>query len=188
MALLLNNLKTYFWKRALLRDSVFILRNKCVINLGKANIISIVYDASEEHDHHKVINFARKLQVEGKTIRALGYVKYRHIPHYCNPTLSWDFFTIKEINWFNRPDSIHIRDFLKIEPDILIYLDQNNNPALQYIAGLSRAKFKVGPYSEKYKENFDLMIDINSKIPIDELIEYLVKYLKMINKEANVFE
>jgi len=32
------------------------------------------------------------------------------------------------------------------------------------------------------------MIDINSKIPIDELIEYLVKYLKMINKEANVFE
>lgn len=180
---MLGKIIQYAWRRSFLREKDLIIRNKNVVNFDDAKSISIIYNASDEHEHHKVLNFGRKLQQQGKSVRAIAYIGYNRLPHYCNPTLTWDFFTLKEINWFKRPDSIHIRDFLKIETDILIYLDQDGLLPLEYIAGLSRAKFKAAPFNEKFKETFDLMIDIKEKINIEELVNQIVIYLKMINKK-----
>lgn len=180
---MLGKLKKYLWKRSFLRDKDLILRKKNVVNFDDAKSISIIYNASNEHEHHKVLSFARRLQQMNKSVRAIAYVGYNRLPHYCNPTLTWDFFTLKEINWFKRPDSIHIRDFLKVETDILIYLDQDGLLPLEYIAGLSRARFKAAAFNDKFKDTFDIMIDLKDKIEIEELMSQIVTYLKMINKK-----
>jgi len=183
--MILKGIKKYFRERSFMRDKDLVTRSKKVVNFSEAKSISIIYDASNEKEHHNVLNFGRKLQLQGKSVRALGYVGYKIIPHYCNPTLTWDFFTLKEINWFGRPDSVHIRDFLKVDTDILIYLDQNNNESLHYIAGISRAKFKSGLFNEEHSDTFDLMIQLQEKVDVNVLIEQIVTYLTMINKKNN---
>jgi len=182
---LLGKITEYLWWRSFNRDKDLIVRNKSVINYEDAKSISLVYNATSEQEHLDVLSFGRSLQQQGKLVRAIAYVGYRHLPHYCNPTLSWDFFTLKEVNWFKRPDSIHIREFLKVETDIMIYLDQDGLLPLEYIAGVARSKYKTGPYNEKFKDIFDLMIDIKEKVNVNDLIRQIVFYLKMINKKVD---
>jgi hypothetical protein len=55
---------------------------------------------------------------------------------------------------------------------------------LHYISSLSSAGFKVGLLdSESTDSPFDLMMDINTPVDIDNYLNHAVKYLEMINAE-----
>jgi len=182
---LLKKIKQLVWNYHFLKEFDKLKRKRTLINLENAYKIGLIYNASEETSYIKVSQFVKFLQNKGKKVKALGFVKYKQIPHYCIPMLSFDFCTSKNINWFNKPSSVFVRDFINEEFDIIIDLNLDNNLSGQYISGLSKAKFKVGIFSESNSKYYDLMIKLDNKRNLNDYIKELIHYLTIINTNTD---
>lgn len=171
----------YFYKQ----DIAKVRRNRNIQNLNDAKTIGIIYEASDEKIHYVVCDFVRYFQENLKVVKAIGYVNFPRLPHYCFPKLSFDYFTRKDLNWYYKPGTQRVQDFIKEEYDIVIDLTMKDNFPLQYIAGLSHGKFKVGRYGSKYSGIYDFMLNVDSSITIEKFIKECIHYLSILNKNPN---
>ncbi len=146
----------------------------------EAENIGILYDASEEKNYILVYTFVRTLMEQQKKVKALGFVNSNIIPHYCHPRLSFDYFTLKDLNWYKKPVGHFVKDFISNEFDMIINLDVNNLNQLTYITGVSIAHFKVGRYLDRNKDCFDLMIDLKEPSSIEILLKEINHYLTIL--------
>jgi hypothetical protein len=182
---LIDNIKqsigSYFFRREMMN----LKRNRYVMNLSDAKTIGIIYDASEEDKYSVVSNFVRYFQDNQKTVKALGFVNYNRLPHYCFPKLSYDYFTKRDLNWYSKPTESRVKDFMNEEFDIVIDLCMHDCFPLSYIAGLSKAKFKVGRYDEKHSVIYDFMLNVNNNITLESYIKEVIHYLSIINKNQD---
>ena len=96
------------------------------------------------------------------------------------PMLQFDFFFLKDLNWYYKPQNYIIKNFLEKDYDILINLCTSNCVPVKYLAGGSKAKFKVGKY-EQDLSIYDMMIDVK-KDTLSALITEVKHYLNLINK------
>jgi hypothetical protein len=167
-------------KKELLRSS----REKKFISFDRSRSIGILYKVGEEKDQIEFSAFVSKLQNEKKEVKALGIIKYKDIPHYCYPKLSYDYVTTRNLNWIKKPTGEKVTDFINKEFDILINFDTTNNLSLEYIAGLSHAKCKVGIFDERHKAIYDLMINTEADCPFQELAEHYLTYINMFSQNA----
>jgi hypothetical protein len=152
------------------------------MNLSDAKTIGIVYDASEEDKYSVVSDFVRYFQNNQKTVKALGFVNYNRLPHYCFPKLSYDYFTKRDLNWYFKPSTSRVKDFMNEEFDIVIDLCMHDCFPLNYVSGLSKAKFKVGRYGEKNSAIYDFMLNMNTTITLNDYMKEVIHYLSIINK------
>ena len=97
------------------------------------------------------------------------------------PMLQFDFFFLKDLNWYYKPQNYIIKNFIEKDYDILINLCDSRCIPIKYLAGSSRARFKVGKYEEKL-DLYDMMINVKGNT-IDELINEIYHYLNIINKK-----
>jgi hypothetical protein len=171
----------YFYRK----DVAKVRRNRKIQNLNNAKTIGLIYDASDEKLHNVVCDFVKYFQENMKIVKAIGYVSYSRLPHYCFPKLSFDYFTRKDLNWYFKPTPQRVQDFINEEYDIVIDLTMKDNFALQYIAGLSHGKFKVGRYSNKYSGIYDFMLDVDENITLEKFIKESIHYLSILNKNPN---
>lgn len=141
--------------------------------------IGLIYIVGEEKDQIEFTNFVSSLQSEGKEIRALGIINYKNIPHYCYPKLSYDYLTLKDINWIKKPTGAKYKDFIKKDFDLLINFDQTNNSTLNYIAAVASAGCKTGIFNEENQNIYDLMIEGKSPVAFKELSDHYFHYIKM---------
>lgn len=177
---LLNRIRQIIWTAQFRRELSLTKRHRKYISLMDADNIGILYDASEEKNYDVVYNFVRILIEQQKKVKALGFVNNSIIPHYCHPRLSFDYFTLKDLNWYKKPVGHFVRDFISNEFDMIINLDVNNISQLTYITGVSIAHFKVGKFLEKNKECFDLMIDLKEQSSIETLLKEINHYLNIL--------
>ena len=164
------------------RDHGKVMRQRAVYNLETAKTIGLLYDATDEKEYHTICEFVKSLQNDNKTVKALGYLNYNIIPHYCIPKLSFDYFIMKDISLFYIPNNTFIEDFLKNDFDLLIDLTTKDFFPIQYIAGMSKAKFKVGRDGVNHSNYFDFMLNVNESISLNEYISQICKYLTLLNK------
>jgi hypothetical protein len=160
------------------------VRDKMFTSFVKSRSIGILYKVGEEKDQIEFSNFVNDLKTEKKEVKALGILKYKDIPHYCYPKLSYDYLTTRNINWLRKPTGEKVNDFINKEFDILINFDTTIDLSLNYIAGLSKAKCKVGLFHENNKAIYDLMIDINADCPFRELGQHYINYINMFSQKA----
>ena len=80
---------------------------------------------------------------------------------------------------FNRPLD-YTEKFLDQKFDLLFVLKPSLDEHMEYIAALAYAHLKVGPCTEK-TYCFDLMIDADSKQPLDRFIQQIQQLLKKTN-------
>ncbi len=177
---LLNTIRQMVWNTQFRREMSLSKRRRKYVSLMDADTIGILYDASEEKNYAVVYNFVRYLIEQQKKVKALGFVNSTLIPHYCHPRLSFDYFTLKDMNWYRKPVGHFVRDFISNEFDMIINLDVNDTPSLKYITGLSIAHFKVGRFHEKNKDCFDLMIDLKDPTDIEVLLKEINHYLSIL--------
>jgi hypothetical protein len=78
------------------------------------------------------------------------------------------------------PGGPEINQFKDKRFDILINLYSGNNIQIEFISALSKAKLRVGPFSEN-PNSYDLMIDIPDSKGIDHLIKQIDFFLNRIN-------
>ena len=69
------------------------------------------------------------------------------------------------------------------EYEIIIDLTLEDRLPIQYILAKSRARFKVGRWSESNKKILDMMIDMAGSRSLPQLIQQVHHYLLMVNSK-----
>lgn len=165
----------YVFKRNLKQNN----RIREVNNLHTAQSIGILYNATDIDDMMLVSQFVNELYKTKKDVKALGFVNNNELSHHHIPLLQFDFFFLKDLNWYYKPQNYITKNFLEKDYDILINFCGSDCVPVKYLAGSSKAKFKVGKF-EKDLSIYDMMIDLK-KDTLSALITEVKHYLKLIN-------
>jgi len=160
-------------------------RTKVMCDMDGAKTIGMLFTADSIDSYNRIIQFANKL-VEEREIKVLsiGFVENKkHFDLYTEQP-GFRFFSAKQCNWFGKPKDHAVEFFIEKEFDILLDLNLNDNVTLDYIAGMSKAKYKVG----RQKSNtriYDMMIDPQNENTLDYFITQVELYLSMFKVEHN---
>ena len=160
------------------------VREKKFISLEKTRSIGLLYKVGEEKDQIEFSTFVSKLQADKKEVKALGLINYKDIPHYCYPKLAYDYLTKRNINLMKKPTGEKVTDFINASFDILINFDTTNDISLNYIAGLSKAKCKVGLFHEKNQAIYDMMIKTETDYSFKQLADHYLTYINMFSQKT----
>jgi len=175
-------LRTSIGNFLLKRESVSVDRNRSMVNLAGAKTIGILYPLFTLPDYNEVEIFVSNLQKDHKEVKALGYLQFKEMVNRFLPKLSYDFFSQQEVNWYFKPTNGKVNDFIKTEFDLLIDLTMEDHLPLKFVAGLSRARCKVGRFSEEKTTHYDLMIKVDAPQRLAEFIKQIRHYLTIIQQ------
>ena len=156
-------------------------RLKEVISLEKAKSIGILYDATNTEQIKRIEPFVKYFFELKKEVKALGYVNKKKLDDCHIPKLNYDFFYLKDLNWYYKPQNYIIENFIKKEYNIIINLSDSNCIPIKYLVASSLAHFKIGQFEEGY-EIYDLMIKLDKEKGKERLMEEIKHYLNLINK------
>lgn len=176
---LLNPLKDFAFNRELKKRLAEMYREGKFFNMATAKTIGILFNSSEESDYNKVSSFVRHLQSQGKTVRAIGWTGYQEIPHFCHAMLSYDFLTLKDINFYYKPTAKFAQEFIETQFDMLIDLNIKPVNTMTYMATLSIAKFKIGLYSDG-NQIYDFMLEYPEAENLNGYLKELLFYLETL--------
>ncbi len=151
-----------------------------MVSIEDAKKIGILYDATNEKNYEVVTQYLRFLRSKQKEVKTLGFVDKKQLPKNQFAKLGIDFFTKKHLDWKMIPKHPLVNNFINENFDILINLSIEKCFPLQYIAAVSKAKFRVGRYEMGYTNYYDLMINIESKSTLKNFIQQIDHYLNLI--------
>lgn len=179
-----KNIKQFIANRALKQElqGVKKERKPYKFNFDNVKTVGILFDATNTEDYEIVKRYVVYLREHRKKVKAFGYFSTKEIPALTYSKLEYDFFSVKELNWFGKPSSVIIKNFIDEEYDLLIDLNVHDHFALKYISALSKALFKVGKYDEKDTEIFDMMIDADNTKTVKYFLRQVDTYITMLNK------
>jgi hypothetical protein len=169
----------YYFQKELKKTN----RERKLTNLRDAKKIGILYNLDNVPDYDVIAEFVTQLQHDRKEVKALGYVENKDLINRFLPKLSYDFFSMKDTNWFYKPVKQKLMDFIHKDFDLLIDLDMKDSLPLKYISGLSMSMCRIGRYSESSISCYDIMLDVNSATPVTEFIKQITHYLTIINND-----
>jgi len=155
-------------------------RHKQVYNLDTAKSVGIIFNATKQSSFDAAKELAEYISKKQADVFALGFVDSKEILNYYSDRSGFDFFSRKNLNWYGKPNNPVTEKFINRETDILIDLSLENFFPIQYIVGLSKARFKSGRFIEG-DSYYDLMIDIRKNNELSSFIKHLKHYLSTIN-------
>ncbi|MBA3970880.1 MAG: hypothetical protein H0X46_01820 [Bacteroidetes bacterium] len=182
-----KNIKLTFANNALKKELLSAARNNGPnkFTFDNAKTVGILFDATSTEDYEIVKRYVVYLREHMKKVKVLGFFSTKEIPVLTYSKLEYDFFSLKELNWTGKPDSVVIRNFIDEEYDLLIDLNIHDHFPLKYIAALSKARFKVGKLDEEGMDIHDLMIDSDNTKTVKYFLRQIDTYIAMLNKEES---
>ena len=155
-------------------------------NINQANSFGILCVVKDEKGFKKIIGLIKYLKDEFgiRNIKALAYYPKKDNPHFLQSRLGFDFFNLKDLNWFCFPNTITTRNFINENFDILLDITDGEFIPQKFVLHYSKSTLKVGTFSVKNKPYLDLMIDFKSK-EFQENINQVVSYLDMLNNKKD---
>ena len=152
------------------------------VDFDRAETVGLLFDATELNNREIVLKFAKTLEKKGKKVRLLGFVNIKEE----TDNLAFPNFNLKSLNLALLPDkSIDAQEFMEKDFDVLINLSLDETVPLEYIAALSNAKFRVGPFTER-TVCYELMIDVTKSKGLDAFIHQAQFFLEKMNKTSKV--
>jgi hypothetical protein len=159
-------------------------RSKTAFNMSQAKSFVILFEAGKLEDIDLIKKYVNYLKGLKKKVHVIGYFSSPFPPDFTYPKLDYEFFSVKELNWYFKPLTSSLGTFLAEEFDVLIDLNFEDHFPLRYMSALSKARFKVGKFSKENQSIFDLLIDIDAKKTFKYLLQQVDIYLEMINKKV----
>ena len=149
------------------------------VTYESAQTVGILFDATELSQRDAVLQFSKKLKEKNKRVKLLGFFNNKQdVNNY-----SFKAFNKNEVDWLMRPKSEAVEYFNRNTFDLLIGIYQGDNLPLEYIAALSKAHLRVGPYTDN-TYCYDLMIDTNKR-DLEDFIKQLEFYLSRMNSSKH---
>ncbi len=151
--------KTYLGRRAVVKKASAAKREVGVFNLENAKKIGILFNATHLVSFEIIKEFVKQISEKDKKISVLGYVHSKKLIDHYLYRKGFNFFTRNDLNWYYKPVSDSVQQFIGEPFDLLINLSLEEYYPVKYILASSKAKFKVGMYSEG-QQYLDFMIDM----------------------------
>ena len=166
---------SYFLKNQLMKRMPSNVRK--AISNESAETIGILFNATDLDNRNIVEQYAKKLKGQGKKVKLLGFFDNKmESEHYTFP-----HFNRKKIDWALRPTGPDVQSFIKEPFDILINVDTETQTHSEYIAALSQACLRVGPYTQN-TFCYDLMIDTKKANDLRFFIRHIEQLLEKTTK------
>jgi hypothetical protein len=158
-------------------------RKKVMCDLDGAKTVGILFTADNAVSYDRVILFVNEL-TEKRNIKVLsiGYVENKKDIDQFPEQTGFRFFSAKQCNWYGRPKDHSVDYFIEKDFDILLDLNLNDTIAIDFVVGMSKAKYKVGRLKPSTRM-YDMMIDVNKNNTLDNLISQIELYLSMFKVE-----
>lgn len=170
---ILTNLRTRLHQQLLKKELPNFQMKRSSVFLDNAASIGLLFDATELEERLTVIGFAEKLKSLGKNVNLLGFfntkLKTNDFPFH--------FFDKKQLDWALRPNKAVLANFVDQPFDLLINLSNRNVAPLNYIAAHSKARFRVGPYTQN-TICYDLMIEHDKNKGLEAFLKLVLHYLE----------
>lgn len=179
---MVRQLKEVVGRRIWLSENRKNLRRPVVAGFSDARTIGVLYDADKKENYELVRNFVRRWISEQKVVRSLGFINSRKFPPDKFVKLGMDFFTLEHVNWYLRPQSKATEAFIKEPFDLLLNFCTSEALPLDFLAGQSRARFKMARFSEENTRIYDFMIQLKPENGMAELIQQSEHYLRTLNQ------
>lgn len=130
-------------------------------------------------------DYIAKLQGWKIKVKAVGFTRNELVAKQFLPVLSFDFILKKHLNWYGRPTTKCTEDFIQADFDICINIADPDLFPLKYIAALSKAKLRVGPYRQEDENIYDLMIQTEEMHNQEDFLNHVHEYLTILNPREN---
>lgn len=133
--------------------------------------IGIIFTVEDRKKHDHIKNLIRKLEHDGKKVKALGYLP----PDQENYEFLFDFFTHREVSIWGNITAASALKFADTPFDFLIYLDSSPNDFILNLIAMSKAKCRIGKFWDADAEPFfEMMIESrgDARTLIDDLYRY----------------
>ncbi len=140
-----------------------------------ASTAGIIFSTEDLRKHKLVKNFKHQLEEDGKTVNVLTYLPKGHQ----NFEFMFDFFTIKELNFWGIFNSEAVLKFVEQPFDYLFYLDQEGSPLIRNIMAMSKAKCRIANYEEENAKFCEMMVQAPGN-SYQGLLEDMYKYTKKL--------
>jgi hypothetical protein len=149
---------------------------RTIINLNDAKSIGIIYDSTDPDHDITITKCAEMLRNKGKTVEIIAFINDKKIDHKGDITI----FNPKVVNWYGIPLDERVNSFCHKPFDLLICAILSESKPLEYIAYLSEAKYRIGPFDEKKTHCYDLMIEMGNKTDLTYLLLQMIHFLENI--------
>lgn len=180
---MLGEIQKFLNKRVLKKQTKPIKRNP--LSLENAQWIGILFDATSIEHIEATTKYVDQLRKQGKQVRLLGYVndKSKEI------ALPFPYFSKSEVSLLHIPTGNAVENFMTQTFDILFVLHPKSTPLFEYIATLTDARLKAGPFSAA-KDTFDFMVDMSGQSALHYFINQLEFFLGKMKpkREAQIIE
>lgn len=180
---LINKIKNYFAIRNISKLHADYKNNVIVCNINNAKSIGIIYDATKEEDFKIIREYVQKLKEFVPEVQSLGYADIKKLENFHIQPKEFAFFCKKDINWYGKPKTEAIIEFVIKDFDILIDLNPQEIIPLRFVLAESAASFKVGRKPERLDDLYHLMLEVKPDVDLKYLIEQINHYLEIINKK-----
>ncbi len=154
------------------------------IPFKNANNIGVLYNVNNSIDLLEMNLLIELLCKYNKNIYLLYYSnnKQKYIKNYNYEFLYVNYFNKKNINYIFHPKCNVVQSFIKTEFDILIAICFYAFLPIDYISGLSKAKFRIGLYNKININYLDLIFDLKNDDNINSFIINLKRYFNLKEK------
>lgn len=173
---LIERIRLFFYHRSLHKKMQQHKRPQKPMRLEAARSIGILFDATSLESQKTAQQYAQSLQDKGKNVRLLGFLNSRQK----DENFAFRHFNKRDINWMLCPKGPEVTDFMQQPFDILFVLSYQSNLQFEYIASLSKASFRVGPYTE-HTYSYDLMLDTSAQDDLNPFIQQAELFLNKMH-------
>lgn len=182
---ILNSIKHSIRQYTLRKITSSQTRKRKLINLKKAGFIGVLFEVHDDISYQHVHQYIQSLQDMKIKVKAVGYVREKHLAARFLTVLSFDFVYEKDLNWYGKPKSKRVEEFWQTEFDICINISSPDCFPMKYIACKSLAHLKVGPFTEPDKEFYDLLIHPSGNHDQVRFLGQVNEYLSILNPKEN---
>jgi hypothetical protein len=154
------------------------------MNIDSTSGIGVLYCGDNPADVELMKKYIHTLRDMGKQVKSLGYIHVKEVPAGLNGSASHQYFSLKELNWYGKPSSEFIHNFVKEEFDMLLDFGLPTQLPIMFVTSMSNAKCKVGRYLDKYVDLYDVMIETDENKKLDYVVKTTHDYMMLLNKKA----
>jgi len=148
------------------------------VEYQKAKKIGVLVNAAEAKNIEIVKKFVETQSKNKRNVKVLAYFNDKEE----HPNFPYSYFGKKDVNLISKPSGQTVDQFINQPFDILFNLCQEENLMLNYIAALSKAHMRVGPFQENV-DHYDLIIDTPPGKGINYFIQQAEQILENIKSD-----
>ena len=144
------------------------------IAYSKAQKLGIIFNTDDHSKIDAVDKLSTLLKMDGKKVKILAYERQNSVKH-----LPYDTFSAVNFGFWGGFIGKPIEDFVKVEFDFLICIDEQPNTMIKSILANSIAKCRVGRYEENNEPLFEMLVQ-NNKTQNMEWVDSIYHYIKLL--------